>query len=172
MSPNQLPLTTSSIIRVLCVDDSGFVADTLRRYLSPDRGFEWVGRLHSSLGLAEEVGRCGPDVVVLDADMAGPDVFEATDDLARRFPSAHVVMLSGHVGPELIDRAIDAGAWGFVSKNDDAESIIGAVRGAAAGAFVLRGEAERRYGRGQSDDHQARQRGPGGTNGSRRRKST
>ncbi len=140
-----------SAIRVLCVDDNDFVADALRRHLTPDRGFEWIGWMHTSIGLAEEVARCGPDVVVLDVDMAGPNVFEATDDLARRFPKAHVVMLSERVGSELIDRAIDAGAWGFVSKGDDAESIIDAVRGAASGSFVLRGEAQRRYARDQRE---------------------
>lgn len=142
---------SANSIRVLCVDDNDFVADAMRRHLTPDRGFEWLGWLHTSSGLLEEVARCGPDVVMLDADMTGPDVFEATDTLARRFPSAHVVMLSGRVGREMIDRAIDAGAWGFVSVNDDAESIIDAVRGAARGAFVLRGEAQRRYGRDQRD---------------------
>lgn len=132
---------------MLCVDDNDFVADALRRSLSSDRGFEWVGWLHTSQGLADEIERREPDVVVLDADMAGPDVFEATDDLARRFPSAHVVVLSGHLGTELIDRAIDAGAWGILSKVDDTASIISTVRGAAVGIFMLGGEAQRRYGR-------------------------
>jgi len=156
MPRNSNSRSASSAIRVLCVDDNHFVADVLRRHLTPDRGFEWVGWLDSSFGLAEEIGRCGPDVVVLDVDMAGPDLFEATDSLARRFPATHVVMLSGFVGREMIDRAIDAGAWGFVSKNDDAESIIDAVRGAASGSFVLRGEAQRRYARDERDHTIAR----------------
>lgn len=147
MAQNSNIRSASSAIRVLCVDDNDFVADSLRRHLTPDRGFEWVGWLHSSFDLAHEIVRCGPDVVVLDVDMAGPDHFEATDSLTRQFPATHVVMLSGFVGREMIDRAIDAGAWGFVSKNDDAESIIDAVRGAASGVFKLRGEARRRYAR-------------------------
>jgi DNA-binding NarL/FixJ family response regulator len=48
-----------------------------------------------------------------------------------------VLILSGHVRRELIERAIDAGAAGYVSKTEGAATLVPAIRRAARGEFVL-----------------------------------
>ncbi len=126
-----------SPIRVLCVDDHAFLVEGLQARLSLARDMEFVGRLSTADDLVQEAKRTRPDVVLLDIEMPGVDPFEAVDDLRRQCPSVHVIMLSAYVRDHYIDSAVNAGAWGYLSKNDDPELIIDAIRKVARGEFVF-----------------------------------
>jgi DNA-binding NarL/FixJ family response regulator len=54
-------------------------------------------------------------------------------------------VFTGHVRRDLIDRALDNGAWGYVSKNDGEEELVASLRKVAAGEFALGPEARRLY---------------------------
>jgi DNA-binding NarL/FixJ family response regulator len=134
-------MTTTGPIRVLCVDDNDFIAEAMARVLTRDQGFEWLGWLPDAEGLHDAVGQRHPDVVLLDIDLPGADGLEVLERLLREFPDIRVIMLSGHVRREFIDRAVDAGAWGYLSKGERSDVIAAAVRQVAAGEFSLVGEA-------------------------------
>jgi DNA-binding NarL/FixJ family response regulator len=51
-------------------------------------------------------------------------------------------MFTGHVRQELIERSLDAGAWGYVSKHEGADVIVDAVRAVARGQIYLGREVE------------------------------
>ena len=99
-------------IRVLCVDDNDFVAEAIRRKLSLDPAFAWAGWLPEAKDLVKTVQQSRADVVLLDIDKPGKDSFEALAELAGAVPEARVIMLSGYVRADYIDRAVEAGAWG------------------------------------------------------------
>lgn len=126
-----------SKIRVLCVDDHPFVVEGLQARLSLARDLEFVGRLNSAEDLVAEAKRTKADVVLLDIEMPGPDPFEALDDLARQCPNARAIILSAYVRDHYIDAAVNAGAWGYLCKNDDPDMIIDAIRKVARGEFVF-----------------------------------
>jgi DNA-binding NarL/FixJ family response regulator len=65
--------------------------------------------------------------------------------VAELFPNMRVVILSGHVRRELIDRAIESGAWGYVSKHDGADAVVAAIRSVARGEFTLGPEVQAEY---------------------------
>jgi DNA-binding NarL/FixJ family response regulator len=129
-------------IRVLCVDDNDFVAEAVRRKLALNGEFEWAGWLPDARALTQKVREARADVVLLDIDMPGKDSFEALAELATAHPEARVIMLSGYVRGEYIDRAVEAGAWGYVSKNERTEAILEAIRQVAAGNFAMGAEVE------------------------------
>ncbi len=129
-------------IRVMCVDDNDFVAEAIRRKLSLDQDFAWAGWLPEARGLVEKVKEAKADVVLLDIDMPGKDSFEALRELAAACPSARVIMLSGYVRTDYIDRAVEAGAWGYVSKNENTETILAAIRQVSKGGFAMGSEVE------------------------------
>jgi DNA-binding NarL/FixJ family response regulator len=131
-----------SPIRVMCVDDNDFVAEAIRRKLSLDPGFAWAGWLPEARQLVEKVKENNADVVLLDIDMPGKDSFEALSELATACPSARVIMLSGYVRSDYIDRAVEAGAWGYVSKNENTETILSAIQQVARGGFAMGSEVE------------------------------
>lgn len=124
-------------IRVLCVDDNPLVADALSTRLRLAGGFDCVGHLLDATTMLEEVHRLQPDIVLMDLDMPGAEPFEIMRILSGTHPETRVLVLSGHVRRDLLDRAVEFGAWGYLSKNDDAETLIAAIRRVANGEFVL-----------------------------------
>ncbi|MBC7835383.1 MAG: response regulator transcription factor [Phycisphaerales bacterium] len=124
-------------ISVICVDDNALVADALQIRLRLEGGFDVVGVLSSADSLSEIAARLKPDVIVLDVDMPGKDSFTAVRELAQSSPNTRVLMLSGHVRKELVDRAFEVGAWGYVSKSGGTDSIIEAIRRVHNGEFAI-----------------------------------
>ncbi len=124
-------------IRVLCVDDHSFLIDGLKARFALERDLECVGSLPSAEHLVEQAKALKPDIVLLDIEMPGPDPFEAADDLRRRCPDVRAVFLSAYVRDHYISAAVKAGAWGYFSKGEDAETLIKGIRKVAGGEFAF-----------------------------------
>jgi two-component system, NarL family, response regulator DesR len=124
-------------IRVMCADDNGLVTSALAHFLSSAPGIEWAGSIDCADDLIAAVAEKRPDVLVMDIDMPGRDSFEAVRELCDTDPAVRVVFFSGHIRAELIDRAIDCGAWGYVSKSDGESALLDAIRAVGDGRFTL-----------------------------------
>lgn len=74
-----------------------------------------------------------PDVLVVDLQMSGSSSIRAVSELRRRVPATHVVVLSMEDAPGFAQRALAAGASGYVLKELAGEDLPAAVRAAAAG---------------------------------------
>jgi len=136
---------TSEPIRVLCVDDNFLVAEGIRIRLNLAGGFEWVGQLPDADNLIEQVQKGHPDVVLLDLDMPGKDAFMAMRELAEVAPDVRTIVISGHVRSELVDRAVEAGAWGYISKSEGPETIVAAIHQVVNGQFVVGPDVKAEY---------------------------
>lgn len=134
-------------IGVLCVDDNPQVAEALRLKLTRTAPFEWIGWLPSADRLRDEAVRSGPAVVLLDLDMPGRDPFAAAADVASQCPASRIVIFSGHVRAELVQKAFDAGVWGYVSKNDGEDELLLAMRRVASGEIAMSPEVRSTYDR-------------------------
>jgi len=132
------------MISVLCVDDHAFLAEGLRSKIALEADLEFVGWLPDASSLVQEVIERKVDVVTLDIEMPGPDPFEAVTDLNRRCPDARAIMLSAYVRDSYIDAAVEAGAWGYLSKSDDPDHIVQAIRTVVGGHFAFGPSVERR----------------------------
>lgn len=132
MQPSQ-PQT----IRVLCMDDNDFVGEALSRRARRQPGIEWSGWTRSADELDDAVRTNAPDVILMDIDMPGYDTFALVERLAIDHPRVRVVMFSGHARPDYAERALNAGAWGFISKDDDPDRIFDAVRMVSRGEMYL-----------------------------------
>jgi DNA-binding NarL/FixJ family response regulator len=126
-----------NVTQVLCVDDNDWVGESVARVLKRATAYAWAGWLPGPDGLLERLEAAPGAVVFLDIDMPGHDSFELVTEIARRFPAVRVIMLSGHLRLELIDRALASGAWGYVSKNDDTGAILAAIDNVVAGRIAL-----------------------------------
>lgn len=124
-------------IKVLCVEDNQLVAEALQRKLEGDPAFTWLGWADSQSALLERIAGQTPDVVCMDLDLPGEDTFAMIQMLKERCPAARVLILTGHVRVDHIDRAIDAGVWGYLSKAEESKVIIDSIRQVADGNFVL-----------------------------------
>ncbi len=121
--------------RVLCVDDNPEVAAGLRLMIGSDASMTCIGCLTSADGLIDEIRAHDPlpDVVILDATMPGRDPLATIEELATSFPRVKTIVYSGHKDAALIGRALRAGAWKYISKGEEPEAILLAVREVAAG---------------------------------------
>jgi two-component system response regulator NreC len=125
--------TKTPPIRVLCVDDHAFLVDGLKIRLQVEPDMEFVGRLETADDLITKVQRSEADVVLLDIDMPGADVFEAIDELRRRRPQVRAILLSAYLRDQYLDSAFACGAWGYLSKGDSPDTVIEGIRKVARG---------------------------------------
>jgi DNA-binding NarL/FixJ family response regulator len=124
----------------LCVDDHAVLVEGLRAQFAIDNRIRIVGRLASPEKLLDEASRLKPDVVLLDIEMPGPDVFEMADRLRQLYPRMRMVFLSAHVRDGYIASAYKCGGWGYFAKGDDLEDIVNGlleVVRSNAGTFVM-----------------------------------
>jgi NarL family two-component system response regulator LiaR len=127
----------SEQIRVLIVDDHRMFADALVALLESEESIDVVAAVGSGEEALDACGPARPDVVLMDIDLPGMDGIQATRGVLRICPHARVVGISAMRDPQLLARAIAAGASGFVPKTRAAEELVRAVRAAAAGEMVL-----------------------------------
>lgn len=135
-------VASDSKISVLCVDDNPDVAEALKLRLTREQRFRWLGWLPRADDLSQAVRQLCPAVVLLDLDMPGSDPFEAIADLARGCPQTRVVVFTGHVRLDLVDKALEAGAWGFASKNDGEQELLKVLKTVSRGEVVFSPEVK------------------------------
>jgi DNA-binding NarL/FixJ family response regulator len=119
-------------LRLLVADDHRMLRDGLRRTLI-DSGIDVVGEAangEEAIGLARDLR---PDVVLMDITMPVLDGIEATRLIRRQLPATQVVMLTMHGDADLMTRALQAGAAGYLVKDCSTEDLVSAVRLAGGG---------------------------------------
>lgn len=139
----------SAGVRVLCVDDHAVLVEGLKAQFAIEGSIRVVGRLPSAEKLLEEVARLKPDIVLLDIEMPGPDVFEMADRMRHMHPSLRFVFLSAHVRDGYLAAAYKCGAWGYFAKGDELEDIVAGIKELArstAGTFVMGPKVRQRCG--------------------------
>ena len=121
---------------LLLVDDHKMLRDGLRRSLE-DHGFDVVGEASDGQEGVRMAVALNPDVILMDVTMPVLDGVEATRQLHLISPASQVVMLTMHADGDVMARAIQAGAIGYLVKDCSTEEVVAAVRLAASGESVL-----------------------------------
>jgi DNA-binding NarL/FixJ family response regulator len=85
-----------------------------------------------------------PDVVVMDVEMPGLDGISATRRIKEQNPDTHIVIVSAHEEEHTRAKAIDAGAEGYVTKEEGIRELTSSVRAAARGEQQFTPEETRR----------------------------
>lgn len=138
-----------SPVTVFCVDDNEQVGEALRVHIERRGRFRWAGSLDSADRLLEELKDQCPTVLLMDIDMPGKDPFEALGELMQRCTNTRAIIFSGHTRLDLIERAVDAGAWAYVSKNDGEQHLFEAIERVLEGDFFLSPEPNAVFGGGR-----------------------
>jgi two-component system nitrate/nitrite response regulator NarL len=113
--------------RVLIADDHRLFAETLEALLATDGRVDVVGHAHDGRDAVERAKRLAPDVVLMDISMPVMDGFEATRRIREDEAGACVLMLTGSNSRDDVDRARQAGAAGYVTKDRIAAELVDAI---------------------------------------------
>ncbi|MEV4645493.1 response regulator transcription factor [Saccharopolyspora sp. NPDC049357] len=122
----------------MVVDDHAVVRAGLHALLSGDEGVEFVGEARTADEAVQRAGAYRPDVVLMDLQLGdGVDGVEATRRLLALDDPPHVLVLTTYDADTDINRAIDAGATGYLLKAGPPEELFQAIRAAARGQAAL-----------------------------------
>ena len=114
-------------VRVLIADDHRLFAEALEAILATDARIEVIGRARDGAEAIELSRALRPDVVLMDISMPLVDGFEATIRIRKDNPHACVLMLTGSNARIDVDRARQAGAAGYVTKDRIAAELVDAI---------------------------------------------
>jgi len=124
-------------IRIILVDDHVIVRQGLRSLISQEKDLQVVGEADDGLQLLDLATQCPADVVVIDLKMPNLNGIDASEEIRRRFPLIHIVILTMHADRSYIERAFQVGVSGYVLKEDGISEICSAIRHAAKGAHYV-----------------------------------
>lgn len=124
-------------IRVLIVDDHTLLRAGLRGLLAALEGVEVVGEAVDGLKALELVETLRPDIVMTDIAMPGLDGLGLTAAVARDSSQTRVIILSMHTEWAYADKALRAGAVGYLVKDSAIAEVELAVRAVARGESYL-----------------------------------
>lgn len=134
-------MTEGQPIRVIIVDDHAMLRKGLRFFLTSFDDLELVGEANGGREAIQICEQLEPDVVLMDMIMADMDGAAATRIIRDRSPSIQVLALTSFQERDLIERALQAGAIGYLLKNVSAQELARAIREAHAGRSTLAPEA-------------------------------
>jgi NarL family two-component system response regulator LiaR len=124
-------------IKVMVVDDHLMVRDGLKMFLSLYDDLEIVAEAGDGQQAIDTCQKIQPDVILMDVVMPNVDGPTATAAIKRGCPSVQVIALSTFSEQELVKRAIEAGAIGYLLKDVHADKLAQAVRDAHRGRSTL-----------------------------------
>jgi DNA-binding NarL/FixJ family response regulator len=124
-------------IRVLVADDQSMVRAGFRMLLGRESDIEVVAEASNGREAVHKAARFDPTVVLMDIRMPELDGLEATRQIIAANKLARVLILTTFDLDEYVYDALNAGASGFVLKDDPPEQLIAAIRTVAAGNALL-----------------------------------
>ncbi|MBI4294260.1 MAG: response regulator transcription factor [Betaproteobacteria bacterium] len=127
--------------RVLIVDDHKMFREALKYILGGTPDIEVVAEAGDGTEALARAGETHPDIVCMDVNMPGPNGIETTRQLLAAQPGVKVIGLSAYSGKEYVLGMLDAGAVGYVTKDEAGNELLQAIRSVALGQTYLCPEA-------------------------------
>lgn len=137
-------MTLPSPIRVALVDDHSLVRDGIKALLGVMAPLEVVGEAESGAEAIEMVGRCQPDLLLVDISLRDMNGLELTRVLRSRYPALKVLVLSMYDNYEYVSESVRSGASGYVLKNAPSREIIAAIEAITSGGTFYSAEIAQR----------------------------
>lgn len=124
-------------IRILLAEDQALMRGALAVLLDLEDDLRVVAEVGDGAAILPEALRVAPDVALLDIELPGRSGLDAAAELAERLPGCRVIMLTTFARPGYVQRAMAAGARGFLAKDGPVESLADAIRTVVAGGTVV-----------------------------------
>jgi two-component system response regulator DesR len=125
------------MIRVMLADDQPMMRAALAQLLGMEDDIEVVAQADAGDRALATALETRPDVALLDIEMPGRSGLDVAADLHAQLPACKVLILTTFGRPGYLQRALDAGASGFLVKDGPVEELADAIRKIMAGQQVI-----------------------------------
>jgi len=115
-------------LKVFVVDDHPIVRQGLAQMINREPDLMVCGEAEEATAALHTIICEKPDILIIDISLKGPDGLELLKNVRVRFPSLPVLILSMHDESIYAERALRAGANGYIMKHEAAEKVMGALR--------------------------------------------
>jgi len=123
--------------RIFLIDDHPVLRDGLRRLLDAESDLEVCGEAESARKAFDSIKATSPALAIIDISLPGVSGIELVKGLKARFPTLQILMLSMHDEVLYAERALRAGAKGYVMKQAPTEHLLAAVRRVLTGEIYV-----------------------------------
>jgi len=122
-----------STIRVLVVDDYEPFRRFLCSVLGKNPALQIVGEVSDGLDAVQKAEELKPDLILLDIGLPTLNGIEVARRIRRLIPESKIIFVSQESSPEVIQVALNLGAWGFVVKTKAGSDLVAAVEAVLLG---------------------------------------
>lgn len=124
-------------VRILVVEDHPLVRKGLAALLEAEPDFEVCGEAEGAAEAIEHIESARPDLVIVDLSLQEGSGIELIGQIRARAKSVKILVSSMHDEQIFAERALQAGALGYVNKQEATETLVAAVRQVLAGKVYL-----------------------------------
>jgi DNA-binding NarL/FixJ family response regulator len=130
--------------RVFLVDDHPIVRQGLTLLIDQEPDLVVCGEADDAASVPDALSRLGPDVVILDLSLGGRDGLELLKLIRTRAATLPVLVLSMHDESVYAERALRAGANGYIMKQEATDTVLDAIRRIVRGEVYVSDRVARR----------------------------
>jgi len=130
--------------RIIIVDDHPLMRKGLALALDSEMDLSVVGQMNSAEEAMDDIERLEPDLAIIDISLPGMSGMELVKHLQARMPDVRTLVVSRHDESLYAERAIRAGARGYIMKLEAGDVIVKAVRHVMNGGIYVSDEINER----------------------------
>lgn len=122
-------MESSNVTRIIIVDDHPIVANGIQQLIDREPDLKVVKSVQDAEAAVRAIESDSPDLIIVDISLKGTtNGIDLIKGLKKRFPKIMTLVLSMHDENLYAERAIKAGAKGYIMKNDLTDNIVKAIR--------------------------------------------
>jgi DNA-binding NarL/FixJ family response regulator len=129
--------TVAGKSRVFIVDDHPLVREGLTNLINAQDDVMVCGEAKDSAEAIDGIAKERPEVAVIDISLANESGLELIKNLVRQFPQVALIVLSMHDEALYAERALRAGARGYVMKHETSKSVLASIRQVLGGGLYV-----------------------------------